>query len=69
MRDEISPHRSTKDHDSRTKLGVKMSAVIVKVSMDDLYILSSIGMQLAEQAMGIGNLWLGYMQTVVVKPE
>ena len=67
MRNDISPYNPQRDkvtteYDRRSHTNVKMNSVIIKVSMDDLYILSSIASALTKQAMEISKLWSDYAQ-------
>jgi hypothetical protein len=65
LRTEIAPYSDNKkdsnsEFDRRTFTSVKLGSIIVKVSMDDLYILNSIVSELSKRSKEISELWSDY---------
>lgn len=65
VKSDMSPfmnnaNKPTGEYDRRSTTSVKLSSIIVKVSMDDLYVLNSIASHLSAQALEISQLWSDY---------
>jgi len=67
IKTDIAPYIDSKnkmsgDFDKHSSTSCFLSSIIVKVSMDDLYILNSMSSHLSKQAMDISKLWDDYSQ-------